>query len=294
MVEFTGLTDATDYTVYLALTSQNGFSGTQLETVSFRTSQAYRPAKVRLFTSAVEASDDVKAGLAATLAIPEDHFRLTDKDPYIGMNGRRLDVNPYQRDVYYEFQLFIGHNETYSSPVSYLSTLSTKTEQLQSNIPHYSVHDLSSSISEVKYTLPEVSESSVQSGSGWTAVTVTTNVGGKVFGVALRKGIRKPTAYQIQQGLDSHSLRMDAGRFQSASVERGQAVVLNFTNLLDSVTYSIYLAAENNSPSPDLMPSYSIRQININSAAENIDSSVVFYYLNYASLLGALLSLLLV
>jgi hypothetical protein len=280
-LSLTGLTDNSEYTLWVTAQDGSGLFSLQPQRLDFKTYASYYPAKFKLFTNYVSPVNSVRSAVAQVLAIPEDLFMFTGPAP--GTTARRLEEAGYTRTYSYEYTLFMNRTYPYDEPMNLLKKLSSKSSQLSSLIPHYVAKNINDYITEVTLLKPEFTTSLdfVENGVNST-FKVDLNVAGSVYAVIVPANKRPPTSQQIRDGLDAHNLRVPQGHFNSTTVEQGQTAYVSLFNLTLQEAYTLHLTAENDLPgNPDLMEDYQVLRTEVVIGSDpNKDFYFEFEYLN--------------
>ena len=289
VISATGLTDATDYIVYVAAKDRAGRLTEGVSVLEFQTLPTYLPAKFRVYVTKVSSVSDIIKGTAQALALPQNFLIHTGIDPELGIT-RRLTTDSEQK-LYYELTLFINRTLDSEKPTTYIKNLDHSPEKLVKYIPFYDPEmTVSDSATEYSYQKAQFhGEYQVWSdgyGNVYTELSITTD--GTVYGIILASNKLSPSSIQIKSGLDGHNRKLKSGRYTSAQMIQDTKTEFNFTGLPVQNQFTLYFTAENNLPgNPELLPDNEILKITtwVESEPEN-SFKFKFKYLNSSPLLS--------
>ena len=277
-ISFTGLTDTTDYVMYIALVDQSQRTSEKVYTFSFTTLPTYLPARFRVYVTTISSITEIIQGVAIALALPTNLFINTGIDPALGISN----------GLYYEITLFINRTIESNKPIDYINNADYSLERLILYIPYFdnttTLSQYATEYSEIQATF-NPGYNAISSSNGTVYVSASISTDGAIFGVILGQDKLNPNSLQIKNGLDSHNRKIKNERCASSTVVQGQVITLLFTNLPLHQNFIIYLAGENNMPgNPALMSDENVISIDI-VIYDSLDTSFnfTFVYLNLAT-----------
>lgn len=297
IISMDGLIDNTAYSLFYVIQDRSNHTSLEIETFNFKSLPTHLPAKFRIYVTSISTVEQVRYGVAQALSFPLKNVLDTGIDPALGITRRVLIE---QRQLYYEFSLFVDRTSSLDKPINYVNNLDFNVDRLAKYVPFFNTSTkVSTHSSEYSYLSAQFDNPINITSITLNTVNVKTvlNVAGAVYGIILSNDKKAPNSVQIKNGFDAHNIKVKQGRYAYASVEYGQIAEIEFSSLTEHDEMVVYLTAENDLPgNPELMDDEFIAAKPI-VVGSYIDSAFVyiFRYLNSGtSLVISLFSILLI